>query len=585
MTRPPGGIPARFGFRFSDLVLIGRALQSLLANRKARIEGVPEPVPVLYLVESPAVAGGEPLWDIVEATGDGGVVVEEVKSAPLDANDRITLWQRIRRTAVTTNAARVSSRLTTNESNPTPRPEWWLELPSRAALVLAANEDPSRVTSASALAREALFHLTTPGGPDEKALSLAEARDVLSRFSFETVGEEEVLADVERNVSALSNGLAVRDLCNALSGEIDRRASSSDQGLHKFSAEDLYRSSEVLAKLADVPGPAAHEWQRLRAIGRIPARDRAGGALAYQPWNEVQPEVAEALALRPARLALVGRGGLGKSVLLQRIFAETDSNVEALWLTGHDLRGVPVDELASCLELGSFVCTREGRSLLVLIDALESAGDTSEALRSLLSSLGRISAGTRVVISIRDTQWRACQGATDSVPRWVAAPLMDWGLERVRSLVKASRRPSIGPELLQLLSTPLLLDLFLRTFGTEGDVPTGLESRHAVLEAYWRHRVLPDGPPASADRRTRLMQAASEEANGNRLHDLTGPHAAELASEGIFSSERGRYSFRHPLLRDFALGEWAIATAGRRLSQPVEHHARACEMGGAQGSR
>jgi len=123
-TRTGSGRLARFGFRFSDLVLIKRALTHLKTRRAAKISGTAAPISPVFRVESPA-ATGAPDWDIQEDHGDA-LVIDEVKSGRLSADDRREMWKRIRRTAValdSSGARSIALRLTTNAANPTTHPD------------------------------------------------------------------------------------------------------------------------------------------------------------------------------------------------------------------------------------------------------------------------------------------------------------------------------------------------------------------------------------------------------------------------------------------------------------------------------
>src|SRR5216683_3948631 len=160
-----GGRSARFGFRFSDLLIIERVLQHLVQKRRAEIEGTPVPLPPLFWVESPAPADAAPDWDIqqYEPGSASKIILEEVKSGPVGASHRKELWSRLRRTITKldrTAPHEIVPQLTTNPDNPTKHPDRWRDLP-RVSATANASLPPGDFSSAQALAEEAL---KSPGG-------------------------------------------------------------------------------------------------------------------------------------------------------------------------------------------------------------------------------------------------------------------------------------------------------------------------------------------------------------------------------------------------------------------------------------
>jgi hypothetical protein len=106
--------------------------------------------------------------------------------------------------------------------------------------------------------------------------------------------------------------------------------------------------------------------------------------------------------------------------------------------------------------------------------------------------------------------------------------------------------------LVDLLRTPFLLDLFLKSFGGQDAMPAGVASCHGVLREYFRQRVLPD-TPAVGEARSALNKGVSEALVG-RSHWLdSGAGVDGLVSEGVLERVPGEgyLRFRHSLLRDF----------------------------------
>jgi len=162
-----------------------------------------------------------------------------------------------------------------------------------------------------------------------------------------------------------------------------------------------------------------------------------------------------------------------------------------------------------------------------------------------------------VCVTSRLLEWRSSRGTSEEVPGWNPLELEEWPASNVQAHVGASDRPNVGEALRKLLRTPLLLDLFLRTFGKAGQVPQGLQTRHGLIAAYWNRRVWPSDDCRSGRRRLLIMDVATNEARGVHAHSIAGEEADDLTSEGLFVlGQGGRSSFRHALLRDYAMGEW-----------------------------
>ncbi|HYO51843.1 hypothetical protein [Archangium sp.] len=339
----------------------------------------------------------------------------------------------------------------------------------------------------------------------------------------------------------------------------------------RFSPQDIWASLNDLQRLSEVPAEDARLWQAWRNLPAIPTPTggtvQSTAKLPYQKWREVQPDVAVALKDgSPRLLALVGRGGLGKSVLLGKLLEEAQTARDrTLWLTGNALRAASApDQVGRILSLGAWSSATEGRGLRVFIDGFENAASGKDGLQKLVASLESIdgTASVTVALSVRDTSWSELAGTQETLEQWTSVWLHDWDEARVAALVRASQRPHLAPELLRLLRTPLLLDLFLRTFGIEETVPEGLQTRHGVLRAYWERRVLPTNKPLeSVARNEKLLLCCAREAEGHSLHHISDPAMEQLSSEGLFVYQQGGWSFRHPLLRDFSLMRWAAIGA------------------------
>ena len=564
---PPGaagaGVRSRRGFGFQDLVLLDRLLGDVIDARSAEIQGS-RPPEVAYGVEAQGSPAG-PDWDLSRVTrlvtGENRVELEEVKSGKLTKDDRIDLWRRIRRSAH--GAARICARLTVNQ-DASINHDLWRNLAGQHQEPLPLALPEGYVTTAAALAREALYHLAV----SEPATAITEtaAREILRAFQYD---DERTAADITSRVKdkihRLSYGLGAEVLLKLLRGTIAHRAESLRPAEHDFTARELIREIEPLKRLCEVDP----EHNRLRnelvngsAAVQGDLLDGLFDHLAYQRWQELQPQVHEATS-DPAAVcvALVGHGGIGKTVLLARMAP----GGRAIWLDRSILgEGTELAALTGALELEAFVVAEQHETVWVLVDALESISERKERRQEILSALRRVAVPEkiRVVVTCRETEWRSLAGVPGKIAGWTEVPLHEWAEDRVACLVQGS--PEVQPDLLRLLRTPLLLDLFLRTFRSGEEVPADLKTRHGLLTAYWQRRVLDASDLAdTAARRQWLEAAADQEAQGTYHHGPGGSARAanSLLSEGLLVNQRGQQDwlvFRHTLLRDFTIKEWAL---------------------------
>lgn len=570
------GATSRSGFAFQDLVLAERVLGHILALRASLIAGTTSPS-LRFGVEAAPASSETPEWDNLQSDGES-LTLEEAKSGAVEADDRWTLWRRVRRTvqrlAADGDTRELCVRLTVNAASLPANPEYWRTLATRGQTapgtwVTPAKKDDGKkerrrsVRSAEALANEAL-HILTSGDADtgSQPISLERARFILARFSFnEKHDADSIEADVRRHLDVLSRGIGVAELLAGLRGEISQRAESNERGRRFFSADDLLRSFSMLERLAAIDPDTLRRWQALRAsavANEIDPTAHSDG-LAYQDWKTLQPAVHRALEeAAPNPVALLGRGGIGKSVVLRRWLADRRvAGDEAVLLTTNDLSTLEPEQIAAALDLGAFAARQRNSRLVVGVDGLENAADDQRRIRVLAALRATAVTDVTVCVTSRLLEWRSARGSAEHIAGWAAIELIEWPDDRVRDQMSESGRPRVGADLLRLLRTPLLLDLFLRTFGRDAEVPPGLQTRHGLLQAYWDRRILPADDERSVERRAVLLKVAVDEATGIHAHTLSGDASRELTSEGLFVLSRGGLrSFRHSLLRDFAMMIW-----------------------------
>lgn len=288
-----------------------------------------------------------------------------------------------------------------------------------------------------------------------------------------------------------------------------------------------------------LPEPAVALWQRLRqAAPKLPPTQ-----ITIQRWREVQPALDQALRARTAnRIVFTSEGGVGKSFLLAELHDEARG--ARVWIDAV----TRLNEVEQALLLGVEASRRAGVDLAVFVDAIEQASDPKGLLSAIHVALAPYERAA-VFVGARFATWAQIR---DAFPAWSNLHLERWNNDRVRAIAQARRAEPLSPDLVDLLRTPLLLHLFLETFGHEGSVPSGLATRHGVLRAYFERRVLPEADPRAGDRRAALdVGVASVLANAATWRDTTQA-SHDLVSDGVLTRVVGELRFRHALLRDFA---------------------------------
>lgn len=545
-----GGRTARGGFAFQDLLQIQRMVRFLVRARAAEARGEQRPSSPSFSVENSVDGTSEPEWDLVQE--GTRTVAEEVKSGAVEARDRRALWRRVRKTLESSPGSRLIVRLAIDSDNPPDNLAYWRALSSESKSATPANVP--RVTSAERLAQEALYLLTAPDdGASGAPLSQDKARELLADFElFEEFGRQSLRAAIERDLGLLSVDLGVRQLRELALGFVGEKALAESDAERRFTADDFLSHVQVLDRIAHVERTQA----KLLSSMLSPAPDRpAKGGLDYRDWRAVQPHAADSMAVTPALAAIVGAGGLGKSVVIQQLGAEARAAGDRVAvLRGADLAGLRAQDLEAALGLGAFLADVDGSSLLVTVDGLEHAPNPA----AVVGALSRTSrGGTRIVVACREVTWRGFRDPL--VKRWQTVRLEAWDSAHV---LQALGDETADPALVEVLSSPLLLDLYLRLPGRE---PSVARNRTALLTAYWESRVFGAGLAANTERRSLLLEICERESEGLWRHHGSGHSqaASELCSEGVFEpTGAGQFAFRHDLLRDYAMAWWVLDASG-----------------------
>ena len=433
-------------------------------------------------------------------------------------------------------------------------------------------EPPARVDSAQKGAAEALYYLTTPSPvwklkkpndddderdkvPATRPLSIDDSRALLARFEIDAESTiDDLDTELRRQLEALGASLAIDELVDLLGGWIGRIARSTTWQAD-LTADSLNANLTLVARYLTVPPAAEELWHRLRTT-KPPAPITM---IAEQPWREVQPQMEAVFGERQAnnRVVLTSEGGIGKSHLLTRLYGETEST--AVWIDAvADLRDVE-----HAVALGVWATARRSEAVTVFVDAIDQIADPA----GLLAGLERALVGhdrAVIYVAMRFATWA---GLRDRLPRWRDVRLARWTSDRIHALADAGRREALSSDLADLLRTPLLLDLFLRTFAAEDAVPAGLATRHGALRAYFELRVYADG---EAGARRAVLDAGIEAVLANKSEwRSTEPAAQSLSSEGVVVNSFGAFRFRHALFRDFSAALQLVHRGTREISKSL----------------
>ena len=465
-----GGKEARGGFWFQDAMVLLRILDDAVSNLAVSGTGGTAGAPVEVRVEAAAgdlaaaVAAGAPLWDSTYTRGSE-VIVDESKSSDLSRPERHAFYRRIRATVATRGlVASLQPRLTIARDGLT-NPEKWKALGAEAQVVEPAMPT-GPVSTAKALAAEALYYLTEPGAfpaPSHEPLALADARSLLARFTLDdSRTSDEVEAALDAVLRAIGADWAVEQVVNELRGWIDKAARESGRVV-SLTARTLLDEVALASKFLAVERSTQELWRRLReARPQVPP-----STIPQQSWRDVQPEAVTRAT--HARTVVTAAGGAGKSHLLAQLHEE--SKCHRVWLDAQAIDGVE-----EALSFGAWACGRRGEELAIFVDGLDAAASQVKVLAVIARAVG--TSGVRIWVAARHTTWADIR---DACPGWHESSLAPWTIDRVRALADCERTEPLKNDLVELLRTPFLLDVFLRTFPPAERVPEGLATRHGVL--------------------------------------------------------------------------------------------------------
>jgi hypothetical protein len=568
------GVVARRGFYFQDLSLCHRILKAL--GEQFLRESTEENSAIEFGIEAQIAEAPEAAdWDCLERRPEG-VVLEEVKSGSISKAKRTALWHRIRDSLQDVSVEDIREVvLTVNRTNPPANLDRWKELSDYVENVPLPSEHPRRVDSVEALVQEALWYLTDNSEVD--ACDEDSARAVLKKFEVsDDFSRDEFEEECCRLLGLVTQGVELREFVDLLMQAISRRGSDEENPARRqFTLEELLEPLQTLEQYRAIDPEAARVWRQWRSEFQFEAPLIEEGQMSPKPTERIQPALFEhfsRLEDEGGRLLIVGHGGLGKTYALDRFLnRQQGDDGRVLKIPGAGLASLVqgqqgernVHLLTQVLRLGSFEAWRDDKQLAVALDAVEVVETVAEGtLLAVLSALNQVPevSDAIIVASVREAELGRV-ASTQSSHSLPSCHLQTWSDEIVRDVAEDACGRSIGDDLCQVLGTPLLLELFVRTFSD--DAPPELpQTRYGVLDAYWETRLLPGNQTDSIERRELLEQQARDVLNG--VACLSGGERSvreELISEGaLVVRPGGDLQFRHELLAEFAVAKFLSRT-------------------------
>jgi hypothetical protein len=573
------GALARKGFRFQDLYLLRRVLEES-ASRFSSILESESPKPLAeprFGIEVGTSAGSSADWDSVIEYDDRTDLIE-AKSGSISRGERIRFWRRLRREVQLGKTVSINAVLAVDPS--IEETAKWDQLASFAstAAEVPISEEPERVSTAAQLFAEAIWWMchapeSQAGSP---ALSWERARLLLTSFRLASITSDALEANVLSEIELLFPDGLSDQISDSILGWLNRRAIEKEKGRRYFSVRELLGEMNILQQSIAFQSGTLQRWKtlwsELSALFVERARARLGKGGESISLGESQPDIEKQLGLRNENFVIVGKAGGGKTALLAQFGAQADkAGAEVFRCNADAVTEDELQDLFRSLRFKRAMCSVRApqKQMCVLVDALD---ETEVTLRTKWAKqLARygVTASATVVVSIRDSAWDGDGVSRSRLQHWHKLIAHEWSEELVRRLISerwSKERISVG--LLELIRQPLMLDIFWRTFieaeraVIERSVP---RTRHELLSAFWQERLIQSSRHKILGLQQRLERviahAASSIANF-RVENADDDALNILLSESVVITE-GRlttqYRFRHPLLRDFAIGVWCIS--------------------------
>lgn len=606
------GAIARRGFRFQDHYLIHRILVHIATRREALLSGEPVTASLKFGIETPLQRGTDSLdWDTL-VIGTTETEVIEVKGGAVDKADRHAFWRRLREELLNSGDQHSSiiPTLVINQENPPAAVDAWRNMSNGSAhgfvqTLSLPDATPSQVSTDEGLVKEALYWLCKATeiryerkdgtyGVRKLGAVVSEpiARAALQRFVLVEVPASELRTQVEAILDALTTGPDAGAVRRQLAAWLDERATADVGDLKQFDLDEILREVDVLKRLL-AGSSAAFNIARLikRALSTACVEQwrqtLLDGGLQEIPLSRSQPHLDQfPWATMSRSVAIIGDGGQGKTRILYQVYQQLANQATKLqvypvsaesladYLQEDQVAGSP---LLEALQLLADFAALKAQCFLFIVDGMDQVGKTASGQLARILNEASQHPAFRSIMSCRRPDWNARGHLREQLNGWERLDLVDWGDDLVNSqLQKAGIQRNITDALRRLIRNPLYLDLLLRTFGPGHPVSLELQTRHGLFKAFWSERILKDNQD---HRWAVLYQGCEALAKGEYWRPLhTSGDEAEaighLLSVGLVVrvDARGRFDFRHPLLRDFAMGQWALA-AGEpaNVREEVKH--------------
>lgn len=580
------GTISRGGFLFQDLYLLRRILEAV-------VNGVGSALAGAVGVKSDALGSitlrfgleARPADTVVGSTSDTrdwDVVVldskaldlAELKSGAVTKDDRIAFWRRLRRELLDplSDTYPVHPKLVVDPDKLENLGRWEALAAEAAKFSGAVPADvPDRnVTKTEHLLEEALWHLCGEDTTEAELtpVSLVKALQALKRFLVEAHRFAKLQSDVESSLTLLfPNGMPEATRAGLL-GWMNSRAVAVPTRKFFTVSELLADQAMLHHSLAFQPGTLErwHQlWRELPKLVKDRTRTKLGETGRSVPIVDAQQQAVAAAATDQPAL-VVARGGAGKSVFLLNLVRQAEA-VDLVFICGaNDVANAA--EVVDVAQMLRFRCTllrlaTPEKIVRFFLDGLEEAEGSLGA--QWVRELTRLAADypeMRLMASIRERDLQQDGYVQKQLTKWKNIPLSEWSSALVESLLKPHGH-AVSGELLKVLQTPIMLDVFWRTFVEHASATATkveqLRSRHDLLTAFWLERVVKSPRYTYIDNLPgRLTAFALRAANFVGVFPSNAQDAEAiqvLRGEGILDETSRlagtRLSFRHALLRDY----------------------------------
>lgn len=582
-----GGDLARLGFRFQDLYLLLRVL-------KARADAYTQPpnsgadstsfgIEAKSFVENEDSSEG-PAWDILIQCGTE-VEIIEAKSGTISRQERSVFWRRLRSEHATPSANRHLIPVLVVDPNRVGDLGRWQEL---APLAKARGgecpivEPKSKVLTPDELLNEAVWWLSGAtnemGGQFGQPLPVSTALELVSRLRVKPWVADDLEDAVSQSIELLfADGMTsqVRDL---FLGWLGGRAVTRDQQRRFFTMTELLDEMNIRQFCASLFPSTLTEWrslwEELPSILDTRVRTRLGQKGATVTLADAQPALMSALAEPDIRLHLfMGQAGAGKTnTLVQCARQAQDSEMEVFYSPADAVNAQDLETLIKSLRFRralSSIRTPSKRFWLG-IDGLDEVDETLRERWAQHLSRMALDEKTTVIATVREATWNTDARLRHHLHQARHSLVSEWPVEQVRGLLNStSLGREVTPALFELLRQPLFLDLFWRTFvekdfASSRNLKQTTKTRHGLLTAFWRERVLNSNRQRVSNLFSRLegvLVHATSQIGGFSAPNLDEEVLTLLQSESVVVPEGSlnpRFRFRHPLLRDFAFALWCL---------------------------